>query len=44
MLMAPCTPIMLIRVSVSDGMLIVLAVLVLELNPGRVEKGVEGDG
>lgn len=41
---APCTPIMLIHVSVSVVMLIALAVLVVDLNPGRAAKGVEGDG
>lgn len=42
--MAPCTPIMLIHVSVSVVVLIVLAVLVVDLNPGRAAKGGESDG
>lgn len=37
--MAPCTPIMLTHVSVSVALLIVLAVLVVDLNPGRAAKG-----
>lgn len=42
--MAPCTPIMLIHVSVSAVMLIVLAVLAVDLNPGSAAKGVDRDG
>lgn len=41
---APCTPIMLIHVSVSVVMLIVLTVLVVDLKPGRAAEGVERDG
>lgn len=43
--MAPCTPIMLIHISVSVVTLIVLPVLVVDLNhPGRAAKGGERDG
>lgn len=42
--MPPCTPVVLTHISISVVMLIVWAVLVVDLSPGRAVKGVGRDG